>query len=63
MMSFIRRWVAMLVTGLPLADLNRCLEAIKQQTGASEIIFHLDETVSGIMAGRRTTLGRVGDFL
>lgn len=62
-MGFIRRWVAMLATGLSLADLNRCLEEVKRQTGASKIIFHFDETVSGVMTGRRTTLGKVGDFL
>lgn len=62
-MGFIRRWLATLASGLSPSDLKKCLDEVKRQTGASEIVFHFDETVSGLMKGRRTTLGRVGDFL
>ena len=62
-MGFVRRWVASMATGLSSADLRKCLAEVKRQTGASKIVFHFDETVSGVMTGRRTTLGKVGDFL
>lgn len=53
----------MLVSGLSAAELDECLTNVRQRTGAAEIVFHLDGTVSGVKGGRRTTLGTVREFL
>lgn len=63
MIRFIRRQIAMLVSGLSAAELDECLTNVRQRTGAAEIVFHLDGTVSGVKGGRRTTLGTVREFL
>lgn len=61
-MNFIRRQIAMWVSGLSAAEMDECLANVRRTTGATKIVFHLDGTVSGITAGRRTTLGRASDF-
>ena len=63
MIRFIRRQIAMLVSGLSAAELDECLANVRQRTGAAEIVFHLDGTVSGVTAGRRSTLGKAADFV
>lgn len=63
MIGFVRRQIAMSVSGLSAAELDECLTNVRQRTGGVEIVFHLDGTVSGMKAGRRTTLGTVSEFL
>jgi len=60
--NYIRRKIAMWVSGLSAAEMDKCLANVRRTTGATEIIFHFDGTVSGITVGRRTTLGRASDF-
>lgn len=63
MIRFIRRQIAMLVSGLSAAELDACLTNVRQRTGAAAIVFHLDGTVSGVKGGRRTPLGTASEFL